>query len=232
MKHIDPKVSNELAKIDKLTYTFDKETISVIFELAKVIKSRGDIRTIDTIINNTFQGYASQLCVGEALKQFGEVDRPSVQRVYNEWKLREKKHGDYRFYNGRKIQVKSMNSFKKDISMSFDHPKKYDELVKTCDPKNAKYSEYILITRCAPLIKRKEYVVSASALLSTYGLLRYVKQYGSLYHLQTANLYRRGMLEWYDKDCSLCDEDGNYHSDIGVIIKRHKPSADLSAFLA
>lgn len=232
MKHIDPKVSNELAKIDKLPYTFDEETSSVILELAKAIKRRGDDRTIDEIIDNTFQGYASQLCVGEALKEFGEVDQPSVQYAYNEWKSRETENGDYRFFNGKKMQIKSMRSFEKDISMSFDSSKKYKDLVKTCDPENAKYSEYILITRSAPLIKRKEYLVSASALLSTYGLLRYVKEYVNAYHLQTANLYRRGMLEWYDKHSRLCDEEGNYHSDMGVIIKRHKPKADLSAFIA
>ena len=156
MKHIDPKVSNELAKIDKLVYTFDEETSSVILELAKAIKRNGSVRTIDKIIDHTFQGYASQLCVGKALKEFGEVDQPSVQYAFNEWKSRETKFGDYRFSSGKKLQIKSTSSWEKDISMSFDNADKYDDLVKTCDPENAKYSEYILITRCAPLIKRKE----------------------------------------------------------------------------
>lgn len=239
MKNFDQKISNKLATIDKLIYTFDEETISVIFELAKAIKRNGSVRTIDEIINHTFQGYASQLCVGKTLKEFGEVDQPSVQYAYNEWKSRETRNGDFRFFNGEKMQIKSMASYDKDISMSFDQEYKYREIEATCDENNPKYSKYVLITRCMPLIARKKYLVSASALLLTNGLLRFIEKYPgfngykSKYHLQTAKLYCRGGLEWYDKYSPPCDEDGNYKSDFGVTIKRYTPkeeSVDLMDF--
>ena len=128
-----------------------------------------------------------------------------------------------------------MESYEKDISMAFDGITKYNDLVATCDKNNPKYSEYILLTRCAPIIKRKEYLVSAAALLSTWGLLPLVSQYGCRHHLQTAKAYCKKILEWYDKYSPPCDQYGNYHSAMGVIIKRYRPEdrpADLEAFFA
>tara|TARA_Y100000385_G_scaffold44028_1_gene40772 strand:+ start:187 stop:894 length:708 start_codon:yes stop_codon:yes gene_type:complete len=223
MKNFNQDISSKLVKIDRLPFIYDEETSLLIYQLSKKIKSIGSERTLDKIIDDAFQGYASQLCIGEALKKFGNVDQPNVKNTYDEWALHEKKYGDYKFFNGKKLQIKSIRSYEKDISMSFDKEYKYNDLVATCDKDNPKYSEHILITRCVPLINRKKYLVSASALLSTFNLLRYVKKYGKLYHLQTGNLYRRGMLEWYDKYSGPCDEDGNYHADMGVIIKRYIP---------
>ena len=42
------------------------------------------------------------------------------------------------------------------------------------------------------------------------------------------------MLEWYDKYSPECDDNGDYHSIVGVI-KRHRPEdrpADLELFYA
>ena len=230
MEKFDTDVSDKLIKIDKSVYIFDDETISLINKLSEKIyeneleKYGEKSRTLDQIKDNTFQGYASQLCVGDELKEFGKVDKPSVQDTYQEWAAREKKHGDYKFFNGKKMQIKSMQSYQKDISMAFDTQTKYNDLIKTCDKNNPKYSDYILITRCVPLIKRKEYLVSASALLYTSDILGYVKNYGDVYHLQSAKLYCHKKIEWYDKYSPPCDENGNYRSSMkGVIIKRHVP---------